>query len=266
MSIHLTHRDLQSCSLSDGKTVMTTVTNYGYLLYTLNMLKSLARFGLDKKVLVVCIDKKGAAVLKRFGYSVYCIDDDDGGGSTGLSKFCPWNTKGYDKICYLKLELLYRILSLKKNVLLIDGDIVFQKDPMEDIRKWYVDRTSDVWIQNDAQNDQDTNNLCTGYLYLRSSPRMIELYDCVSATGQEKYKKCAFDNNDQTYFNKYVKPHCKVNALPLEKYPNGKMFYDHLKLVRNDTVLVHFNWVKGHLKMAKMKEHKMWLLTEEEER
>jgi hypothetical protein len=29
--------------------------------------------------------------------------------------------------------------------------------------------------------------------------------------------------------------------------------------------MVHFNWVQGHLKMAKMKEHKMWLLTPEEE-
>ena len=36
-----------------------------------------------------------------------------------LDKFCPWNTKGYDKICYLKLELIYRILSLDKNILLI---------------------------------------------------------------------------------------------------------------------------------------------------
>jgi hypothetical protein len=264
MSIHLTLDDLQPCSLSDGKTVMTTVTNYGYLLYTLNMLKSLAPFGLDKKVLVVCIDKKGAAVLKRFGYSVYCIDDD-GGGSTRLSKFCPWNTKGYDKICYLKLELLYRILSLKKNVLLIDGDIVFQKDPMEDIRKWYVDRTSDVWIQNDAKENQNTTNMCTGYMFIRTCDKLIKLYDCVSELGQKKYMTCAFDNNDQSYFNKFVKPECIMSPLPLEKYPNGKMFYDNTELVRPTAVLVHFNWVHGHLKMAKMKEHKMWLLTPEEE-
>ena len=52
------------------------------------------------------------------------------------------------------------------------------------------------------------------------------------------------------------------NALPLEKYPNGKMFYENPTL---DPVLVHFNWVHGHVKMAKMKEHKMWLLEEDEE-
>ena len=257
MSIHLTRELLDQYGLSDG-TIMTTVTNHGYLLYTLNMLKSLIPFGLEHKILILCLDRRGADVLEKKGYRVVCIDHI-------IGRFCPWNTNGYDQICYLKMELVYRILSFGKNVLLIDGDIVFLQDPMMDVLKW-ENESGEVWIQNDAQNNKDTNNLCTGYLYLRSSPRMIELYDCVSPIGMEKYKKCAFDNNDQTYFNKYVKPYCKVNTLPLEQYPNGKMFYDHLKSVQPDTVLVHFNWVKGHLKMAKMKEHKMWLLTEEEER
>jgi hypothetical protein len=75
MSIKLENIDLNNCILEDGKTIMTTVTNYGYLLYTLNMLKSLKPFGLDKKILVVCIDKKGGNILKRLGYNVYCIDD-----------------------------------------------------------------------------------------------------------------------------------------------------------------------------------------------
>jgi len=43
------------------------------------------------------------------------------------------------------------------------------------------------------------------------------------------------------------------------------MFYEHKKEIENKYVLVHFNWVQGHIKMAKMKEHKMWLLTPEEE-
>jgi hypothetical protein len=56
-----------------------------------------------------------------------------------------------------------------------------------------------------------------------------------------------------------------MNALPLELYPNGKMFYENHIILKDTAVLVHFNWIKGHLKMAKMKEHKMWLLTEDEE-
>jgi hypothetical protein len=259
MSIQITLQDIIPCLLEDNKSVITTVTNYGYLLYTLNMLKSLKPFNLDKKILVVCIDKKGANILRKLGYNTLCIDDGE------LGKFCPWNSKGYDKICYLKLELIYRILSLNKNVLLIDGDIVFRNDLMEDMRKWWSDTIYDVWIQNDAQENRNTKNMCTGYMFIKTSDRLIELYDCVSEKGQQKYMTCAFDNNDQSYFNKYVKPGCMFNALPLEKYPNGKMYYDNTDKLKENIVLVHFNWVQGHLKMAKMKEHKMWLLTPEEE-
>lgn len=259
MSFHLTLETLEPCLLEDKTTIITTVTNRGYLLYTLNMLKSLAQFGLDKKILIVCIDKKGANILIKLGYNVYCIDDSN------LGNFCPWNSKGYDKICYLKLKLIYSILLLDKNVLLVDGDIVFRKNPLEDISSWLKDKIYDVWIQNDAQENRNIINMCTGYMFIKSNDRLIKLYDCVSEIGQKKYTSCAFDNNDQTYFNKYVKPYCMMNPLPLEKYPNGQMFYDNSEKISKTAVIVHFNWVKGHLKMAKIKEHKMWLLTPDEE-
>ena len=56
-----------------------------------------------------------------------------------------------------------------------------------------------------------------------------------------------------------------MEPLPLELYPNGKFFYDNTTKTIDTAVLVHFNWVQGHLKMAKMKEYKMWLLTPDEE-
>lgn len=237
---------------------MVTVTNYGYRLYTLNVLKSLAPFGLDKKVLVICMDQRSHCLFDERGYRTLCMDQS-------LSAFCAWNTKGYDIICYLKLEVLYRILSASYHVVLVDGDIVFLTNPLPDIESWEQNTNSDVWIQNDAQHDRDTSNLCTGYLFIRSHPGMITLYDCLSKEGREQYARCAFDNNDQSYFNRYVKPHCRVQALPLENYPNGRVWYDKADTLRNTATLVHFNWVHGHMKMAKMKEHKLWLLTDDEE-
>lgn len=258
MSINIKDSDLTSCLLDDNKTIITTVTNYGYLFYTLNMLKSLKPFGLDKKVFLVCIDKKGANVLKTLGYNVFCIDDGE------LSKFSPWNTKGYDKICYLKLELIYRILSLNKNILLVDGDLVFLRNPLDDINWWLQETYIDVHIQNDSLENSNKANMCTGYMLIKSNEKMIKLYDCVSEQGRKKYLECAFDNNDQSYFNKFVKPYCTFQALTLMKYPNGQAFYNQPS--RKETaVLIHFNWVHGHIKMAKMKEYKMWLLTPEEE-
>ena len=57
---------------------------------------------------------------------------------------------------------------------------------------------------------------------------------------------------------------CSMKALPLGLYPNGNIFY-YIPSIKPEVVLVHFNWVKGHEKMAKMKAHEMWLLTPEEE-
>jgi hypothetical protein len=257
MSIDITLQSLEPCLLKDGSTVIATLTNYGYLLYTLNMLKSLEPYGLDKRVLLVSTDKKGADILNKKGYNAISLNSN-------LGKFCPWNTKGYDKICYFKLELIHKILSLNKNILLIDGDIVFLKDPLPDILDWAGRPTIDVHIQNDSLEDTNLENLCTGYMLVKSSKKMINLYDCVSENGKGKYLECALDNNDQSYFNKFVKPYCTFQALSLRKYPNGNAFYKAPNL-RESAVLIHFNWVHGHVKMAKIKEHKMWLLTPEEE-
>ena len=152
------------------------------------MLKSLKPFGLDKKVLIISIDKKCAAILSKLGYTVICINNAE------LVKFCPWNSSGYDKICYYKMELLYRLLSLKLNVLLVDGDIVFHKDPLHDIMKWQNDAHYDVWIQNDSQNNKDITNMCTGYMYIM--PCMMNVL-------------CLYELHDECT----VCLHCKMNLL-----------------------------------------------------
>jgi len=256
MSIEVTLEQLTSCS--NGKTVWTTVTNYGYRLYTLNMLKSLVPFGLDRAVLILCLDKKSGDWFTEKGYHVIMTTDTN-------ERFCAWNTKGYDRICYLKLEWIFRILSLNMNILLIDGDIVFRKNPINDLQKWEENDQFDGWIQNDSQDDRNTDNLCTGYIFIRSNLKMIQLYDCVSEKGKQKYQMCAFDNNDQTYFNKFVKPFSRFQPLSLDQYPNGKMYYENTDRINQTATMVHFNWIQGHMKMVKMKHYKLWLLTPEEE-
>ena len=259
-----TEEQIAPCLLEGGQTIMVTLTNSGYLLYTLNLLKSLQPFGLDKKILIICMDTPVAETLQQRGYHAHSENQES------LSRFCPWNTKGYDEICYMKLRVIHKLLSMGKNVLLVDGDVVFRKNPLEDLKRLQASNPSDpsaydVYVQNDAQRDQDTTNLCTGYMWIRATPVTLQAYDCVSPEGQERYRRCAFDNNDQTYFNKYAKPVTRVYALPLEDYPNGKMYLENKAKIHHQCVLVHFNWLKGHEKLVTMKRHGMWLLTAEEE-
>jgi hypothetical protein len=259
MVLTITEDDLSPCQLEDGKTMIITLTNSGYLLYTLNMLKSLSPYGWDKKIFVICMDSKAYDVLCQRGYHVYNLQKET------MGRFFEWNTVGYEEICYWKLASIYHLLSMEKNVILVDGDVVFRKDPVVDWRQWWSDPTHDVWIQNDSQKDSDTTNLCTGYTMIRSTPELRQVYDCVSEEGRKKYSQCVFDNNDQTYFNRFVKPYCHVRALPLKQYPNGKMYLENESSVQNTAVLVHFNWIKGNMKLVTMKRRGMWLLEPDEE-
>ena len=70
MSLNITLDDIRPCLLNDNN-VMITLTNYGYISYTRNMLKSLKPFDLDKKIFIICMDDKSAQALLSDGYYVY---------------------------------------------------------------------------------------------------------------------------------------------------------------------------------------------------
>ena len=257
MSLNITLDDIRPCLLDD-KSVMITLTNYGYISYTRNMLKSLKPFDLDKKIFIICMDDKSAQELSSDGYHVYNMN------ASNFEHFIPWNEKGYDHICYFKLVIMYQILSLSKNLLYIDGDIVFLKSPLQDLLTWQADTEHEVWIQNDGISNNNTTNVCAGYVYIKSTETTIYLYNCLTDTAKARYKECTAHNNDQTYFNLFIKPYCKTVALPLEHYPNGNIFYAFSEQLSKTAVMVHFNWIVGHAKVEKMKKHNLWLLTDEE--
>ena len=54
----LSEDDLLPFLLNDNKTIITTVTNSGYLFYTLNMLKSLKQYILKMKSILLDLNRK----------------------------------------------------------------------------------------------------------------------------------------------------------------------------------------------------------------
>lgn len=240
-------------------TVLATITNHGYALYTLNLLKSLAPFGLDRRVLICCLDSRAATLFRERGYPAVDL-------GTNIDAFCAWNKGEYDRICYMKMIVQHYILSQGKNVLMIDGDIAFLKDPSSDLASWEADAATEVYVQNDAQDEADHKNFCAGFMFVRATDNMRKLFDTETEEGKERYRRCAFDNNDQMYFNDFIKPNATVKPLPLQAYPNGKMFMEYMGRAYPETVMVHYNWLLGHQKVARMKQYHMWFLTEDEER
>jgi hypothetical protein len=243
--------------IHDNNTIFFTITNYGYIIYTLNMLKSLKPWGLDKKVLVICIDNKSNQFLKTLGYSTWYFPTEYG-------KFTSYNKPGYDRICYYKLLAICKILEAGYNVFYFDGDIVFQKNPVNFLKSW-LSMVPEVLIQNDTQDDLNKNNMCMGCIFVKSTENTRKYFICDTESTIKSYNMYAGDNNDQSFFNKLIKPYVNVDTLLLEEFPNGKYFTDNAHNIKHKACLIHFNWLIGHEKLIKMKEYSMWYVTEDEE-
>lgn len=230
-----------------------SVLNYGYLMYIMNMLKSLSKWGIDKKILLVCLDKESFNFLSRKGYKTICLD-------TKITEFSKFDSgKRYLTICFFKWFAISQLLDTGANILFTDGDIVYLKNPLSEIKK--LNGMIDIWIQNDTRSENSMNNLCTGFFYVKSNESTRQQFQVAS----DDQKRLFFNGSgDQLYFNMYMKPNLLCSVLPLNEYPNGAYFYMTHQL-QPSTILVHFNWVIGHEKLAKMKQVGLWILTEDEE-
>ena len=122
--INLDTNYINKCLFENGKTVFFTITNLGYMDYTRNMLCSLNKLNIDKKLLIVCLDKDSDIFFKSNGYFTYFINLD-------LKDFSQFGTEGFSKCCYMKIWFIHQIIMMGYNVLYTDGDIVFMKNPFD---------------------------------------------------------------------------------------------------------------------------------------
>lgn len=243
---------INECLIEDGKTIFFTITNEGYLDYTKNMIESLKKLNIDKKILIICTDKATNEYFKSKGYFIYFMNVD-------LSKHYYYGSDEFSKFVIIKLFIISKLLELNYNLLYTDSDIVYFKNPIQEIEKFkYIE--GDMWIQNDTYDDKDYRNVCSGFIYIRSNEITKKYFNIDIPEFQERYDLCKKHNNDQTYIILFVLPYLNTHLLPLNTFPNGKYFYQFYDKIKDSVVLVHFNWVVGHEKKERMKKYNMWLI------
>ena len=236
-----------------------TVLNHGYLLYIMNMLKSLKPWGLDKKILLVCLDEKAYTFLHNRGYCAIWADLN-----TDMTKFREFDSgKEYLTICFFKFFIILKMLELGHDVLFTDGDIVYINNPIEHLISFVKNyKDYDIYIQNDTQSNHASNNLCTGYFFARTNNITKKRFAITTHIQQTNFYS---GTGDQHYLNMYMKHNLLFKTFPLETHPNGGFLYNNPTVKNNtDCILAHFNWIVGHIKISKMKEHSLWLLTDDE--
>jgi len=219
-----------------------TLSNSGYIDYTLNCYKSLERIGLSPNILqTYVIGKEGYKIMKDSGYVCDLIDDES------QSNFHSYNCDNWGDITFNKFTIIYENLLKYKYVCYTDGDIVFENAIFLEYLKNNIE-PYDMLIQDEYHDDN--NDVCSGFMYIKSNEKTISLFNPEIV---KQYKRPE-NWNDQIYING-IKDNMNYKCLPLDLFPNGKYYYNNSNLT---PYLIHFNWCIGNEKKYKMKHYGKW--------
>jgi len=221
-----------------------TLTNTGYVDYTLNCLESLCRSNTEKGLVSYCIGIYGYNKIKKNGFDCKLIDDKEDDNS----KFIKFTDNDFARITYNKFKIIYENLLTHSFVCITDGDIVYEKNGIFDFLLTYIE-DNDVLIQSEGLTHPD---LCSGFMFIKSNELTREVFNPENVTDNNEKNW-----NDQVYVNK-IKYKLKYKKLPLYLFPTGNYYYEYS--INLDPYLIHFNWVVGHEKQKKMIQYKKWFI------
>lgn len=158
-----------------------------------------------------------------------------------------YNTSEFKSITIRKLEVILENVKQYREVLWIDNDIVLFENCVEDIRKY----RGNLVMQNDLWSP------CTGFFLARSSPGTIRtLEKCIQWL---HYRPNLVGVNDQHAFNATYKNMVGLGVicLPVNEYPNGKVYFDDNN--RSEAKIVHNNFlVTTSEKVDRFKSFGLW--------
>jgi len=222
-----------------------TLTNKGYIKYTLNCLESLERCGIDKLSLTCyCIDQECFSFFSDLGLNAELIKENKFGRQSKERKF--YEDDIY-RIYMQKFYIIYENLLKYDYVLFTDGDIVFENSEFLD---YLIDniKDNDLLIQEEYGVG---DVICSGFMFFRSNDRTKYFMN----PDNVKYKEKNW--GDQVHINS-IKSELKYKKLDLELFPNGKYYMD--KYGKINPYMIHFNFLIGNNKQKTIKKYKKWYL------
>ena len=236
-------------SLPKEDLAFITLTNNGYINYTLNCLKSLQKIKCKVPLHSFCVGQKGHKMLKNAGHSSQLVKNDN----KDNSNFQTFENGGWANITYEKFDIIHKSLLKHKYVCFTDGDIVYEN---KDVHKYLLNniKKNDMLIQSEGKSNNEANaELCTGFIFIKSNERTIALFNPVNVAKHKN--KYGSKWNDQFYVNEF-KHTVKYTLLPLELFPNGRYYYAHHSTI--SPYIIHFNFAIGDTKKEKMLSYGKW--------
>lgn len=227
-----------------------TLTNSGYLEFTLNLLQSLKNINYEGEIECCCIDQKVFDILEQKGAKCSLIEGVK--DNKELSDFHKYRWGNWGTIMSQKYVIIYENLLKYDYVCYADGDIVFED---KNFMKHCLENIND----NDfiAQDDKPGGPICAGFMFIKSNDKTKHYFNL---DNMNKLYNAQKQKGDQTYVN-LIASKLKYKLLPKKLYPNGHFFFENHKILKPH--LIHFNWCKGLNKKELMKKYKKWYLEED---
>lgn len=233
-----------------------TLTNDGYMTLTHNLLLSLRKLGLEHILKIYCIGEKCEAFFNKHFYLNETVRVDTNEDNEYLQTWVEYRAqqnpdvegkRRWADITSYKIYAIHNELIQGNDVIFIDGDIVFEKDPFDYMFQQLTSDT-ELLIQNDEHCD-DKPKMCTGFFWMKSNENTIKLTNF-----EHVQKNLSQFINDQQYLRSQQK-HMNYKYLNLEGFPNG-LYYREKK--PENPYIIHFNYDVSEHKIRRMKMFKKW--------
>lgn len=226
----------------ENKIAFITLTNSGYINYTLNCLQSLNNINLQIPLHCYCIGKFCYNNLSSSGFKCSLIDEEE---NSGLSTYKNGN---WSNTVFNKFKIIHENLLKYEYVCYTDGDVVYENN---DFLGYLTEKIGDyeMLIQN---NCEGLHAVSTGFMFIRSTKNMISLFDPIYIENNYKLSN-DYDIND---YLENIKNKINYKLLPLSLFPYGDYYYKNNSFIL--PYLIHFNWVIGHEKKEKMIYYGKW--------
>ena len=248
-----------------------TLTNTGYINYTLNCLKSLEKIGLKDKLEVYCTDKKSFDIIKKEHDNTHYFYQDI--VTNQYNNIIEFGNEDFGNTMKLKLMVIHECLKKNSYVLFTDGDIVYYKSGFFE---YLLENIGDnnILCQNDKMDGHVSKSdgkpvCCAGFMFIKKNEETLKIYD-INTT--DTYYRQMLDISkrnggfdDQVYLRKLRNEHnsnVKMKLLPSNLFPTFYAVRDRKNRPKNldDRFLLHFNYIIGNDKQRMMRSHRSWLL------
>jgi hypothetical protein len=217
-----------------------TFLNNGCVEICKNMLKSAENVGINlDDFYIACIDKKSYDAFCHYkNCFLFCEQD--------LEDYQNWsfdqNSK-FRQIVKYKWKVIQTVFEKEKNILWVDTDIVFRKNPIS-----FFENKNDVLFQTGRPGSL----ICSGFMFFPDTEIAKGIIqECANVEGAD----------DQFIVNAVAQKY-RHGILPSTLFPNGHVYYQR-KIKNKEAIIVHNNYMVGiDNKIKKFKKENLWYIKE----